>query len=147
LTPIGNFSILRGAVAEAVRKHECGIDIVTGGEQSKPSFNAYLVERLTGFEPVGTSEARVAARMKTDEARTFPEYYEKYFAEHMCGVGPNLALVCAGPITYKGRLSAAATALFLSSRFSLHRFTRPWCGQNLTRWRKACRSPPKQLWS
>lgn len=95
---------MRSAVAEAVRKQiECGVEIVTDGEQSKPSFNAYLVERLTGFEPVGTSEERVAARMKTDEARAFPEYYEKYFAEHMCGVGPNLAVTCAGPITYKGQ--------------------------------------------
>jgi 5-methyltetrahydropteroyltriglutamate--homocysteine methyltransferase len=63
--------------------------IVTDGEQGKASFNAYVVERLTGFEPVATSAERLAARMKLDEARAFPEYYEKYFAEHMCGVGPN----------------------------------------------------------
>ena len=50
------------------RRVECGIDIVTDGEQSKPSFNAYLTERLTGFEPVASSEERVAARMKTDTA-------------------------------------------------------------------------------
>src|SRR4030095_375224 len=94
---------IRGAVADAVRKQvECGVDIVTDGEQSKPSFNAYLIERLTGFEPVASSEARVAARMQTDEARAFPEYYEKYFAEHMCGVGPNLSAACTGPISYKG---------------------------------------------
>jgi 5-methyltetrahydropteroyltriglutamate--homocysteine methyltransferase len=95
---------IRGAVADAVRKQvECGVDIVTDGEQSKPSFNAYLIERLTGFEPVASSEARVAARMQTDEARAFPEYYEKYFAEHMCGVGPNLSAACTGPISYKGQ--------------------------------------------
>ncbi len=95
---------IRSAVAEVVRRQvECGIDIVTDGEQSKPSFNAYLIERLTGFEPVGSSEERVAARMQTDEARAFPEYYEKYFAEHMCGVGPNRPVVCTGPITYQGQ--------------------------------------------
>ncbi len=95
---------VRGAVADMVRQQvKCGVDIVTDGEQSKPSFNAYLVERLTGFEPVATSEARIAARMKIDEARAFPEYYEKYFAEHMCGVGPNLPVACTGPITYKGQ--------------------------------------------
>ena len=95
---------IRSTVAEMVRKQvECGVDIVTDGEQSKPSFNAYLVERLTGFEPVGTSEERIAARMATDEARAFPEYYEKYFAEHMCGVGPNLPVACTGPIVYKGQ--------------------------------------------
>jgi 5-methyltetrahydropteroyltriglutamate--homocysteine methyltransferase len=95
---------IREAVADMVRKQvECGIDIVTDGEQSKPSFNAYLIERLTGIEPVGTSEERVGTRMKTDEARAFPEYYEKYFAENMCGVGPNLPVACTGPITYKGQ--------------------------------------------
>src|SRR5919108_1561439 len=95
---------IRSSVAEVVRKQlECGVDIVTDGEQSKPSFNAYLVERLTGIEPVGTSEERVSARMKTDEARGFHEDYEKYFAQHMCGVGPNLPVACTGPITYKGQ--------------------------------------------
>jgi 5-methyltetrahydropteroyltriglutamate--homocysteine methyltransferase len=94
---------IRSAVAEVVRRQvECGIDIVTDGEQSKPSFNAYLIERLTGFEPVGSSEERVAARLRTDEARAFPEYYEKYFAEHMCGVGPNRPAACTGPIAYQG---------------------------------------------
>jgi 5-methyltetrahydropteroyltriglutamate--homocysteine methyltransferase len=95
---------IRSAVADMVRKQvDCGVDVVTDGEQSKPSFNAYLVERLTGFEPVASSEQRIATRMKTDEARAFPEYYEKYFAEHMCGVGPNLPVACTGPITYKGQ--------------------------------------------
>jgi 5-methyltetrahydropteroyltriglutamate--homocysteine methyltransferase len=61
------------------------------------------VERLTGFAPVASSEERIAARMKLNEAQAFPEYYEKYFAEHMCGVGPNLQVVCTGPITYKGQ--------------------------------------------
>src|SRR5882724_10788373 len=95
---------IRNAVADMVRNQvQCGIDIVTDGEQSKPSFNAYLIERLTGFEAVASSEERIAARMKTDEARAFPEYYEKYFAEHMCSVGPNLPVACTGPITYKGQ--------------------------------------------
>ena len=95
---------VRSAVTEVVRKQvECGVDIVTDGEQGKASFNAYVVERLTGFAPVATSEERIAARMKLNEAQAFPEYYEKYFAEHMCGVGPNQQVVCTGPITYKGR--------------------------------------------
>ena len=95
---------IRNAVADRVRNQvQCGIDIVTDGEQSKPSFNAYLIERLTGFEAVASSAERIAARMKTDEARAFPEYYEKYFAEHMCSVGPNLPVACTGPITYKGQ--------------------------------------------
>jgi 5-methyltetrahydropteroyltriglutamate--homocysteine methyltransferase len=95
---------VRSAVADVVRKQvECGVDIVTDGEQGKASFNAYAAERLTGFEPVGSSQERIAARMKLDEARVFPEYYEKYFAEHMCGVGPNPQLVCTGPVSYVGK--------------------------------------------
>lgn len=96
-------SRVRSAVRAVVRKQvECGVDIVTDGEQGKPSFNAYVAERLTGFEPVVSSEDRIAARMKTQEARAFPEYYEKYFAEHMRGIGPDNQLACTGPITYKG---------------------------------------------
>jgi 5-methyltetrahydropteroyltriglutamate--homocysteine methyltransferase len=95
---------VRNAVAEVVRKQvECGVDVVTDGEQGKASFNAYLVERLSGFEPVANAQERLAARMKLNEARAFPEYYEKYFAEHMCGVGPNQQVVCTGPISYKGQ--------------------------------------------
>jgi 5-methyltetrahydropteroyltriglutamate--homocysteine methyltransferase len=43
---------VRSAVAEVVRRQvECGIDIVTDGEQSKASFSAYAYECLMGFEP------------------------------------------------------------------------------------------------
>jgi 5-methyltetrahydropteroyltriglutamate--homocysteine methyltransferase len=50
----------------------------------------------------------MSARMKTDEARAFPEYYEKYFAEHMCGVGPNRPAACTGPIAYQGQEAVRA---------------------------------------
>ena len=94
---------VRSAVAEIVRKQVAsGVDIVTDGEQGKASFNAYVAERLTGFEPT-SAEERMRGRLRTKEAQAFPEYYEKYFAEHMCGVGPNHQLVCTGPVTYKGQ--------------------------------------------
>jgi 5-methyltetrahydropteroyltriglutamate--homocysteine methyltransferase len=100
---------VRGAVGEMVRKQvECGVDIVTDGEQGKASFNGYVADRLSGFEAVADSAERVAARMKSNEAQAFPEYYEKYFAEHMCGVGPNRQLVCAGPVSYKGQKAVLA---------------------------------------
>jgi 5-methyltetrahydropteroyltriglutamate--homocysteine methyltransferase len=100
---------VRSAVAEVVRKQvECGVDVVTDGEQGKASFNAYVVERLNGFEPVANAEERIAVRMKLNEARAFPEYYEKYFAENMCGVGPNLQVICTGPISYKGQAAVQA---------------------------------------
>src|SRR5262249_39707957 len=43
--------LTREAVADAVRKQvEAGVDIVTDGEQGKPSFFGYVVERFNGFE-------------------------------------------------------------------------------------------------
>src|SRR5262249_58434588 len=44
-------SILAQEVAECVRKHvECGIEIVTDGEYSKPGFFTYIRERFDGFD-------------------------------------------------------------------------------------------------
>src|SRR5215813_8805048 len=68
---------VRDAVKEAVRKQvEAGIDIVTDGEQGKPSFFGYIVERFGGFErklarPGQESNPRTAGR----EYLAFPEYY------------------------------------------------------------------------
>ena len=42
---------LAAAVKDTVRRQaECGIDIVTDGEFSKPGFFTYIQERLEGFE-------------------------------------------------------------------------------------------------
>src|SRR6202051_4439283 len=44
-------AMLAAAVKDTVRKQaECGIDIVTDGEFSKPGFFTYIQERLEGFE-------------------------------------------------------------------------------------------------
>jgi methionine synthase II (cobalamin-independent) len=43
---------LANHVADIVKKQvEAGIDTVTDGECSKPSFQQYVAERLAGFEP------------------------------------------------------------------------------------------------
>src|SRR5579863_8420624 len=43
--------LLAKSVDDVVRKQaECGIDIVTDGEFSKPGFFTYVHERLEGFE-------------------------------------------------------------------------------------------------
>jgi 5-methyltetrahydropteroyltriglutamate--homocysteine methyltransferase len=70
------------AVADSVRKQvECGIDIVTDGEVSKPGFFTYIQERLEGFE------ARPGQKMLIfqKEVAAFPEYYAQYFKEAMMG--------------------------------------------------------------
>jgi 5-methyltetrahydropteroyltriglutamate--homocysteine methyltransferase len=92
---------LRTAVAEVVRQQvDCGIDIVTDGEFSKPGFFTYVRERLDGFE------ARPSVKLKLfeQEVAAFPEYYEQYFKQAMMGgaIVPLAPVVCVGPVKYRG---------------------------------------------
>ncbi|HLI84740.1 MAG TPA: cobalamin-independent methionine synthase II family protein [Bryobacteraceae bacterium] len=88
------------AVQENVRKQvECGIDIPTDGEMSKPGFFAYVRERLDGFEPKPDFRfPRFAAEMEA-----FPEYYATYMQRAMLGgaVAKIAPLVCTGPVSYR----------------------------------------------
>src|SRR5579885_3634927 len=92
--------LVRGAVRDSVRKQiECGIDIPTDGEMSKPGFFAYVRERLDGFEPQpGFQFPRFAAEMEA-----FPEYYATYMQQAMLGgaVAKIAPLVCVGPVSYR----------------------------------------------
>ncbi len=93
---------IRSAVSEMVRKQvECGIDIPTDGEQSKPGFFAYVNERLAGFEP----RPGPRAAMFQAEVEEFPEYYKQYFSSAMLGVtlAPLVPFVCTGPVSYRGQ--------------------------------------------
>src|SRR5690349_13522473 len=99
---------LAGHVAEIVRRQvEAGIDIVTDGECSKPSFRAYLAERIGGFEsrvPKGGLPMPSPLDPNGRDARLFPDYYRRVqehspFAEAV-RVAPR---VCVGPIQYVGR--------------------------------------------
>ena len=65
------------AVREAVdvivrRQAEVGIDIVDDGEQSKPGFVAYVLDRVGGFSP---REDMPDGFLKTRETKAFPEFY------------------------------------------------------------------------
>jgi 5-methyltetrahydropteroyltriglutamate--homocysteine methyltransferase len=92
---------VREAVADSVRKQvKTGLDIVTDGEQSKPGFNSYVVERLTGFER--QPAAGRPPRLDSEEGRAFPEYYAEY-VKRRPPIGPSGALVCVGPIQYVGQ--------------------------------------------
>jgi 5-methyltetrahydropteroyltriglutamate--homocysteine methyltransferase len=94
-------AILRRSVAETVRKQaECGIDIVTDGEFSKPGFFTYIRERLEGFE----ARPDVKLKLFQQEVSAFPEYYAEYFKSAMLG-GAIVKLdpaVCVGPVKYRG---------------------------------------------
>jgi 5-methyltetrahydropteroyltriglutamate--homocysteine methyltransferase len=95
-------------VGEIVRRQaEAGIDIVTDGECSKPSFRAYLAERIAGFEarvPKGGVPMPSPLDPNGRDARLFPDYYRAVqehspFAQAV-RVAPR---VCVGPIRYVGR--------------------------------------------
>ncbi len=92
---------LATAVKDSVKKQaECGIDIVTDGEFSKPGFFTYIQERLEGFES-RPDQKRALFQM---EVEAFPEYYEEYFKSAMLGgalvkIAP---VVCVGPVKYRG---------------------------------------------
>ena len=96
-------------VAEIVRKQvEVGIDVVTDGECSKPSFQHYIAERLDGFEarmppgglPVPTGPMGVGGR----DATMFPDFYQGVLEnnpfKHTIRMAPR---VCIGPIRYVGQ--------------------------------------------
>jgi 5-methyltetrahydropteroyltriglutamate--homocysteine methyltransferase len=97
------------AVAECVRKQvECGIEIVSDGEFSKPGFFTYMRERFDGFEARPDLKLQVAKFEK--EVSAFPEYYAQYFKEAMMGgsLVPVTPLVCTGPVRYRGEAQVAA---------------------------------------
>ena len=100
-------AVIAGSVADCVRRQaECGIDIVSDGEFSKPGFFTYMRERFDGFE------SRPGLRMaKFDkEVSAFPEYYAQYFKEAMMGgaLVPIVPVVCTGPVKYKGEAQVRA---------------------------------------
>ena len=94
-------SVLAQSVADCVRKQvECGIDIVSDGEFSKPGFFTYVRERFEGFE-TRPNQKLVAFQQ---EIAAFPEYYEQYFKQAMGGGAfvPIAPVVCTRPVKYTG---------------------------------------------
>jgi 5-methyltetrahydropteroyltriglutamate--homocysteine methyltransferase len=94
-------TLLADAVIEVVRKQvQCGIDIVTDGEFSKPGFFTYIQERLEGFETRPNQKLKLFQK----EVEAFPEYYAEYFKQAMMG-GAIVGLapvVCIAPVKYRG---------------------------------------------
>ena len=92
---------VRASVADVVRKQaDNGVDVLTDGEQSKVGFFQYVRDRLGGFEPAPPG---TAARPSPwiNEFNAFPEYYKSVTGNR--GVGPSGALVCTGPVKYRGQ--------------------------------------------
>ena len=95
------YATIAKAVTDSVRKQvECGIDIVTDGEFSKPGFFTYIQERLEGFE----ARPNQKLVLFQQEVAAFPEYYAQYFKDAMMGgtIIPIIPVVCVGPVKYRG---------------------------------------------
>jgi len=100
-------AVIARSVADAVRRQvECGIEIVSDGEFSKPGFFTYMGERFDGFE----SRPGLKATKFEREVSAFPEYYAQYFKEAMMGgaIVPVVPMVCTGPVKYKGEAKVQA---------------------------------------
>src|SRR5215203_6525602 len=92
---------LSRAVADTVKRQvECGIDIVTDGEFSKPGFFTYIQQRLEGYE----TRPNQKLILFQQEVEAFPEYYAEYFKTAMSGGAliPISPVVCVGPVKYRG---------------------------------------------
>ncbi len=93
------------AVADVVRRQaECGLDVVTDGEMSKPSFITYVTERLSGFEP--SREPGAVPWAGSREAAAFPEFYEPTLRRSPNAAAPRF--VCTGPVAYVGHARVRA---------------------------------------
>ena len=101
-------AMLKKHVIEIVRQQvEAGIDVVSDGECSKPSFRGYLAERIGGFEarvPKGGLPLPSPGTPDGRDALMFPDYY-KGVLEHSpfanaIRVAPR---VCVAPVRYVGQ--------------------------------------------
>jgi 5-methyltetrahydropteroyltriglutamate--homocysteine methyltransferase len=100
--------LLTKSVADIVRRQaQAGIDVVSDGECSKPSFRAYISERIGGFEPripKGGIPVPGPVDLNGRDAVEFPDYY-RGAQEHnpfanAIRVAPR---TCIGPISYIGQ--------------------------------------------
>jgi 5-methyltetrahydropteroyltriglutamate--homocysteine methyltransferase len=86
----------REAVKAIVGKQiDCGIDIVSDGEQSKASFQIYATERLAGIEKITPQPGERVTR----ENLAFPAFYRT--GAHSGSARARWA--CTGPIAYVGQ--------------------------------------------
>ena len=89
------------AVAATVKMQvDLGIDVVSDGEQSKTSFQAYATDRLAGIEPM----APAPGERTTRENVAFPAFYRG--GAHSGSARAKWA--CTGPIRYVGQAAVAA---------------------------------------
>jgi 5-methyltetrahydropteroyltriglutamate--homocysteine methyltransferase len=91
---------IKESVAGIVRKQaELGIDIVSDGEMSKPSFITYMNDRLAGFE-MDTADRNQSPWVGSREVKAFPDYYAPQLANVH---SRHVHFICSGPVKYRGQ--------------------------------------------
>ena len=99
---------VKQAVKEVVdRQVELGIDVVGEGEESKPSFNLYLDERISGFEMKEPAPGQVPTMSMDGKDRAdFREFYAEEAGFGLRLVSSAYAVreqqICTGPLSYVG---------------------------------------------
>jgi 5-methyltetrahydropteroyltriglutamate--homocysteine methyltransferase len=87
---------LKTAVKEMVQNQAAaGIDVISDGEMSKPSFNGYVNARLTGFE--GAPREQVPGGFP--DVRAFPSLGERLYRSARI---VRTQAACTGPVSYRG---------------------------------------------
>lgn len=90
----------QAAVDEVVgHQHEAGIDVVSDGEMSKPSYATYVTERLTGFG--GTSNLP-----KLSDILEYPNVSSQYFNDPGVQSLNKNRPACDGPVASRGTVDA-----------------------------------------
>jgi 5-methyltetrahydropteroyltriglutamate--homocysteine methyltransferase len=102
-------AVTRSAISDVIdRQIACGIDIINDGEQARPSFHSYVLERLTGFERRPKPEESPNPRAGSREYIAFPDFY----ADKERGASPGGGSLdeghCVGPVTYRGHEAVKA---------------------------------------
>ncbi len=97
---------IKSAVADVVKKQaDAGVDVVSDGEMSKPSYATYIKERLAGFG--GTSQPLVY-----QDLVQFPEVAKSVFGDP--GRSRRRAPGCNGPVSVSNTLAAQVDAANLN---------------------------------
>jgi 5-methyltetrahydropteroyltriglutamate--homocysteine methyltransferase len=92
--PVALEARTRSAVAETVRKQlDAGIDVVSDGEMSKPSYVTYVIDRLDGF---GGESHPVESYADLED---FPVLHRKVFGDP--GRSRRRLPACDGPVTVR----------------------------------------------
>jgi 5-methyltetrahydropteroyltriglutamate--homocysteine methyltransferase len=103
------------AVEDVVsRQAKLGLDVITDGEMSKPSFITYVTERLSGF--TRSPDPGTLPWAGSKEVTAFPEFYEPTLRQSPNASAPRYA--CTGPISYVGHARVQADIANLKAAVS-----------------------------